>query len=60
MQMSVDGAVNTINTVADVSNNLMIAANSGDFGGFIGPVVGLLSIGAFIVVLSPPLKDGDE
>ena len=45
----------------EVSNSVLLAANSlskeADFGGFVGPVVGLLTIGAFILVLSPPLQD---
>lgn len=34
-----------------------IAAKEADWGGYTGPVVGLLSIFAIILVLSPPLKD---
>eukprot|EP00183_Erythrolobus_madagascarensis_P002483 CAMPEP_0185849320 /NCGR_PEP_ID=MMETSP1354-20130828/3856_1 /TAXON_ID=708628 /ORGANISM="Erythrolobus madagascarensis, Strain CCMP3276" /LENGTH=102 /DNA_ID=CAMNT_0028549819 /DNA_START=22 /DNA_END=330 /DNA_ORIENTATION=+ len=36
---------------------LMIASKEGDFGGYLGPAIGLLSIGAIIVALSPPLGD---
>ncbi|KAA8496044.1 hypothetical protein FVE85_2199 [Porphyridium purpureum] len=34
-----------------------VASKEGDFGGYLGPVLGLGSIAALIVFLSPPLKD---
>jgi len=36
---------------------LMLASKEGDFGGYLGPAIGLLSIGAIIIALAPPLKD---
>mmetsp|Transcript_17447 Transcript_17447/g.17542 ORF Transcript_17447/g.17542 Transcript_17447/m.17542 type:complete len:94 (+) Transcript_17447:42-323(+) len=36
---------------------ILIASKETDFGGYLGPAIGLLSIGAIIVALSPPLKD---
>jgi len=37
----------------------MIASKETDFGGYTGPVAGLLTIGALIVVLAPPLSNPD-
>ncbi|KAK4525445.1 hypothetical protein GAYE_SCF12G3353 [Galdieria yellowstonensis] len=34
-----------------------IAASESDFGGYTGPIIGLLTIFALIVFLSPPLKE---
>eukprot|EP00953_Heterococcus_sp_UTEX-ZZ885_P004986 3168-Heterococcus_DN1.PRE.1 len=46
----------------EVGNNAMLlAANAAnkeaDFGGYVGPIAGLIAIGALILVLSPPLQD---
>ncbi len=49
----------TINSVQEVASNLMIASKETDFGGYTGPVAGLLTIGALIVVLAPPLSNPD-
>mmetsp|Transcript_10459 Transcript_10459/g.31548 ORF Transcript_10459/g.31548 Transcript_10459/m.31548 type:complete len:99 (+) Transcript_10459:172-468(+) len=54
MSMSVEAEA--MNAVVSASNTLNVAANSGDFGGLTGPITCLLLIGAFITVLSPPLK----
>lgn len=40
-----------------VSGSMALAAAEKDFGGYIGPAVGLLTIFALILVLSPPLRD---
>ncbi|CAM9180829.1 unnamed protein product [Choristocarpus tenellus] len=45
------------NQMAELSNNLLLAASTSDFGGYTGPAIGLLTVGALIVVLSPPLAD---
>ncbi|GJQ10979.1 hypothetical protein GpartN1_g2770.t1 [Galdieria partita] len=34
-----------------------IAASESDFGGYTGPIIGLLTIFALIIFLSPPLKE---
>jgi hypothetical protein len=49
----------TISSVQEVASNLMIASKETDFGGYTGPVAGLLTIGALIVVLAPPLSNPD-
>eukprot|EP00189_Rhodosorus_marinus_P006840 CAMPEP_0113953850 /NCGR_PEP_ID=MMETSP0011_2-20120614/84_1 /TAXON_ID=101924 /ORGANISM="Rhodosorus marinus" /LENGTH=51 /DNA_ID=CAMNT_0000962629 /DNA_START=186 /DNA_END=341 /DNA_ORIENTATION=+ /assembly_acc=CAM_ASM_000156 len=46
----------------EVANKAMdvfmtVASKESDWGGYTGPVVGLLSIVAIIAILSPPLKD---
>mmetsp|Transcript_19839 Transcript_19839/g.28884 ORF Transcript_19839/g.28884 Transcript_19839/m.28884 type:complete len:84 (-) Transcript_19839:54-305(-) len=46
----------------EVANRAMdlfmtVASKESDWGGYTGPVVGLLTIAALIAVLSPPLKD---
>lgn len=44
--------------VADASlQSVNLAATVGDFGGYTGPVLGLLAIGVIIAVLTPPLKE---
>mmetsp|Transcript_14811 Transcript_14811/g.30144 ORF Transcript_14811/g.30144 Transcript_14811/m.30144 type:complete len:98 (+) Transcript_14811:116-409(+) len=42
---------------ADVMNAVLIASKEADFGGYLGPAVSLLAIGALILVLAPPLSD---
>lgn len=49
----------TISSVSDVANNLLIASKETDFGGYTGPIAGLLTIGGLIVVLAPPLSNPD-
>ncbi|GJD09982.1 hypothetical protein Gasu2_42020 [Galdieria sulphuraria] len=34
-----------------------IAASESDFGGYTGPIIGLLTIFALIIFLSPPLRE---
>eukprot|EP00184_Porphyridium_aerugineum_P008299 CAMPEP_0184691214 /NCGR_PEP_ID=MMETSP0313-20130426/122_1 /TAXON_ID=2792 /ORGANISM="Porphyridium aerugineum, Strain SAG 1380-2" /LENGTH=91 /DNA_ID=CAMNT_0027148891 /DNA_START=135 /DNA_END=410 /DNA_ORIENTATION=- len=42
----------------DVFNTaLLMASKETDFGGYTIPAIGLLSIGALILALAPPLKD---
>lgn len=49
--------------VADVAMSRLsqvavsIAAKDGDFGGYTGPILGLLAIGIIIAVLTPPVKE---
>jgi hypothetical protein len=48
--------------VLEVGNNAMLlaanaASKEADFGGYVGPIAGLIAIGALILVLSPPLQD---
>ena len=53
-------AVTAIKTVdvADIAQNTqMIASSSSDFGGMLFPVFGLVTLGAVILVLAPPLAD---
>lgn len=35
----------------------LIATKDGDFGGYTGPIIGLLIIGIIIAVLTPPIKE---
>lgn len=35
----------------------LLASKDGDFGGYTGPIVGLLIIGIIIAVLTPPVKE---
>jgi len=44
-----------LNNVA--SSTQLIAANSGDFGGYFFPVVGIGALCGFILFLAPPLAD---
>jgi len=53
--MMVEGADVAVSTVAQNAN--LLAANVQDFGGYLFPVFGLLSLGALILYLSPPLAD---
>ena len=44
--------------VADIAQNTqMIATSAGDFGGALFPVFGLVTLGAVILVLAPPIAD---
>mmetsp|Transcript_3808 Transcript_3808/g.5729 ORF Transcript_3808/g.5729 Transcript_3808/m.5729 type:complete len:95 (-) Transcript_3808:204-488(-) len=44
--------------IADIAQNAnLLAADVQDFGGYLFPVFGLLSLGALILFLSPPLAD---
>lgn len=36
---------------------VLVATQEGDFGGYTGPVLGLLAIGVIIAILTPPLKE---
>ncbi|CAN8067746.1 unnamed protein product [Agarophyton chilense] len=36
---------------------LVLASREGDFGGYTGPILGLLTIGVIIAVLTPPVKE---
>jgi len=45
-----------VDIAPEVTQNLLIAAKSTDFGGFTGPIVGLLTVFGLILVLAPPLK----
>lgn len=36
---------------------MLFIAKDGDFGGYTGPVLGLLAIAVIIAVLTPPLKE---
>ena len=40
-----------------VQNANLVAANVQDFGGYLFPVFGILSLAALILYLSPPLAD---
>lgn len=44
-----------VSAVQEVATNLLLASKETDFGGYTGPIAGLLTIGAIILVLSPPL-----
>lgn len=37
------------------ASDVLIAAKDTDFGGYTGPIAGLITLGALIVVLAPPL-----
>lgn len=44
--------------VASISNSLVtLGAADGDFGGYTGPVAGLVIIGVIIALLTPPVKE---
>lgn len=45
----------TIARVAEMSN--LLASKESDFGGYTGPVLGLLIIGIIIAFLTPALKE---
>mmetsp|Transcript_13298 Transcript_13298/g.18763 ORF Transcript_13298/g.18763 Transcript_13298/m.18763 type:complete len:101 (+) Transcript_13298:71-373(+) len=51
-----------IESTSDISsNNAMLLAEAvskaSDFGGYVGPIVGLITLGGLILVLSPPLAE---
>ncbi|KAJ8904588.1 hypothetical protein NDN08_001106 [Rhodosorus marinus] len=53
VRMTMD--VEVANKVMDVF--MTVASKESDWGGYTGPVVGLLTIVTLIAILSPPLKD---
>ncbi|KAG5183843.1 hypothetical protein JKP88DRAFT_238153 [Tribonema minus] len=62
MSMSLDAFATALPQAAQATNNAAVilaeaSSKAGDFGGYVGPVAGLLAIGALILVLSPPLVD---
>lgn len=36
---------------------IVLSAKDGDFGGYTGPIIGLLTIAVIIAVLTPPVKE---
>ena len=54
-QMMVEGSDVAVSNVA--SNANLIASNVSDFGGYLFPVFGILSLAGLILFLSPPLAD---
>lgn len=38
-----------------VASDVLLAAKDTDFGGYTGPIAGLITLGALILVLAPPL-----
>ncbi len=53
--MMMEGSDFAVSNVAQNAN--LVASNVQDFGGYLFPVFGLLSLGALILFLSPPLAD---
>lgn len=47
----------TSNAAASFHNATVILARDGDFGGYTGPIIGLLIIAVIIAVLTPPVKE---
>lgn len=45
------------NAVGAVQNAGILLARDGDFGGYTGPIIGLLTIAVIIAVLTPPVKE---
>mmetsp|Transcript_9281 Transcript_9281/g.15550 ORF Transcript_9281/g.15550 Transcript_9281/m.15550 type:complete len:93 (-) Transcript_9281:162-440(-) len=46
------------NVVSNVAANAnLIASTADDFGGYLFPIIGILSLGAIILYLAPPLAD---
>lgn len=43
--------------VGAVQNAGILLARDGDFGGYTGPIIGLLTIAVIIAVLTPPVKE---
>lgn len=37
------------------ASDVLLAAKDTDFGGYTGPIAGLITLGALILVLAPPL-----
>lgn len=56
IRMSLAPIVQTIAFKASEASQL-IAVKDGDFGGYTGPIFGLLIIGVIIAVLTPPVKE---
>jgi len=54
-KMMLDGTDMAVSNV--VQNANLLASDVQDFGGYLFPVFGLLSLGALILFLSPPLAD---
>jgi hypothetical protein len=54
-KMMMEGTDFAVSNVAQNAN--LVASNVQDFGGYLFPVFGLLSLGALILFLSPPLAD---
>ncbi|CAM9793264.1 unnamed protein product, partial [Phaeothamnion confervicola] len=63
VKMSLDAFASAIpaaaqTQLAELANSaIVLAGKTDDFGGYIGPISGLVAIGALILVLSPPLQD---
>eukprot|EP00978_Attheya_sp_CCMP212_P042411 scaffold258003_cov39-Attheya_sp.AAC.1 len=55
-KMSLDGAVDIVSNQVAANSNL-IATDVSDNLGYLFPIVGILSLGALILYLSPPLAD---
>ena len=55
-KMSFD-EVADIATSSIAQSSQMVASNAGDFGGALFPVFGLVTLGAVILFLAPPLAD---
>lgn len=62
MKMSLLDAVpaEALTTAQDVASSVLLASKETDFGGYAGPAAALLTIGALIVVLAPPLSATEE
>eukprot|EP00640_Fibrocapsa_japonica_P008983 CAMPEP_0113937502 /NCGR_PEP_ID=MMETSP1339-20121228/4111_1 /TAXON_ID=94617 /ORGANISM="Fibrocapsa japonica" /LENGTH=61 /DNA_ID=CAMNT_0000940295 /DNA_START=260 /DNA_END=445 /DNA_ORIENTATION=- /assembly_acc=CAM_ASM_000762 len=58
MQMVVEPQV--VQTAVDVSSNMLLATKNTDFGGYLGPVLGLGSIFGLIAFLAPPVAPEDD
>lgn len=55
-KMALDGVVDIVSNQIAANSNL-IATSVGDNLGYTFPIVGILSLAAFILYLSPPLAD---
>lgn len=53
--MMLEGSDFAVSNVAENAN--LLASNVQDFGGYLFPVFGLLSLAGLILFLSPPLAD---
>lgn len=51
-----DMSADSVATVQDIAQNILVATKSTDFGGYTGPALSLLTIFGLILVLAPPLK----
>jgi hypothetical protein len=49
-----------LTSAQDVATSVILATKETDFGGYVGPAAGLLTLGALIVVLAPPLSSSEE